>query len=83
MNKSIYSQKQLLLQNILRKKRLSKNYRQSDLAKKLGEHQSFVSKYESGERRIDFIELMEICNVLDINIYSFLKEFQEKINETK
>ena len=34
------------------------------MAAKLDEPQSFVSKYESGERRLDFIELIEVCRTL-------------------
>lgn len=40
---------------------------QADLSIKLRRPQSFVSKYESGERRLDVIEFLEICDALDVN----------------
>jgi len=47
---------------------------QVELAKKLAKPQSFVSKLERGERRIDLIEFLEIAQALGINISAFLKK---------
>ena len=49
---------------LLRELRESASLTQSDLASRLGVQQSFVSKYEAGERRIDVIELHAICDAL-------------------
>ena len=38
---------------------------QVDLARRLGRPQSFVSKYEQGERRLDFVEFVMICKLLN------------------
>ncbi|MBR3010536.1 MAG: helix-turn-helix transcriptional regulator [Prevotella sp.] len=43
-------------------------YKQEELAEKLGVTQSYISKVESGERRIDIIELMELCHELNISL---------------
>lgn len=48
---------------------------QAELAQKLFKPQSFVSKFESGERRIDVFELIEICSHLDVDPRSILGEF--------
>lgn len=40
---------------------------QSELAERLGRHQSFVAKYESGERRLEVIEFLQICRELDVS----------------
>lgn len=37
------------------------------VAKKLGKPQSYVSKYESGERRLDVIEFLDIAKVLNLD----------------
>lgn len=54
---------------------------QIQLAKKLKRPQSFVSKYENGERRIDLIEFMEIAEALGIDPLKFIRDFQKAISE--
>lgn len=46
---------------------------QQALAEKLKRPQSFVAKYEGGERRLDVIELQEIAQALKVDVSSFLK----------
>ncbi len=50
-----------VLRNLLRQVRLEAGLRQEDVAARLGLPQSFVSKYESGERRLDVLELRRVC----------------------
>lgn len=50
----------------LRKLRLQAGLRQSDVATALGRPQSYVSKYESGEKTLDVFELVDICRVLNV-----------------
>lgn len=38
-----------------------------ELASRIDEYQSFVAKYENGERRLDVIEFIEICSVLGVD----------------
>ena len=52
--------------------------RQADVAAKMGKPQSFVSNYESGERRLDLLELQTLCEVLGIKLVDFVKRFQGK-----
>lgn len=47
---------------------------QQEVALRLGKPQSFVSKYESGERRLDVIEFLEVCQALGINPQLILKK---------
>ena len=56
---------------------------QVELAEKLGVPQSFVSKYESGERQLDILELRQICHVLGISFDNFIRHLEENLNETK
>jgi transcriptional regulator with XRE-family HTH domain len=58
---------------LLRKMRLDANLRQEDLARKLGKPQSFVSRYECGERRLDVLELRQICGILGVSLSEFLR----------
>jgi transcriptional regulator with XRE-family HTH domain len=50
---------------------------QNQLAERLGRPQSFVSKYENGERRIDLVEFLEIANALAVNPTEFIARLQE------
>jgi transcriptional regulator with XRE-family HTH domain len=67
------------LLDCLRSARRSANVTQVELAKRLGTDQSFVSKYERGERRIDVLELRAICIALGFEFISFLSTFEEKL----
>jgi len=49
---------------------------QSQLAEGLGKPQSFVAKYEGGERRLDVIELIDILAVLGINVENILDKLK-------
>jgi transcriptional regulator with XRE-family HTH domain len=55
----------------LRSLRLDGGLRQSDIAARIGRPQSFVSKYESGERSLDLIEIGAICDALGISLETF------------
>jgi len=52
---------------------------QVDVARKLGRPQSFVSKYERGERRLDLVEFLEVAGALRMNPVSFLRRLQRQI----
>ena len=45
--------------------------------------QSFVSKYEIGERRLDLIELREVCAALGVPLLEFVKQFEEILPKSK
>lgn len=62
--------------SLLRQMRLDAGLRQADLARKLGEPQSFVSRYESGERRLDVLELKQICGVLGVSLADFINRLE-------
>ena len=64
MSKSLRTPLHLQLQNFLVALRKSKNLTQADLALKLGRPQSFVAKYEGGERRLDVVEFVDIAYAL-------------------
>lgn len=63
MSKSIYSadHKQIVVK--LRKLRLAAGLDQIEVAKMLGKSQSYISKIESGQRRIDLIQLKQLAKI--------------------
>ena len=66
MPKSLRTPRQERLQSLLVDARKAKGMTQADVAKALGKPQSFVAKYENGERRIDVIEFVDIAAALGV-----------------
>ena len=54
---------------------------QSDLAGALQEKQSFISKCERGERRLDIIELHNFCNAIGLSLTVFTKELEKRLSD--
>lgn len=77
MEKSTFTPDHERLCRLLREARTEADLRQTDLADRLGKPQSFVSKYESGERRLDLVELGEVCRALGIGLVDFVKRFEK------
>ena len=65
------------LRELLRKIRKKAGVSQVNLARQLGRPQSFVSKFESGEKTLDFFELKEVCEALGISMLEFVKKLEK------
>lgn len=78
MRRSIGTPDHKRLLALLRKTRLKAGLRQIDVAKRLREPQAFVSRYETGERRLDLLELREVCGAIGTTVIDFVKEFERK-----
>ena len=76
-NIRLNQQKQLLV--LLRGARVEAGLTQSELASRLGTDQTFVSKYESGERRLDILELREICRAIGIDFVNFVRKLDQDL----
>ncbi len=74
MTSSIHNPKYKNFQTLLTKYRKEQGVTQVKLAERLGRPQSFVSKYENGERRLDLIEFLDIAAALEIDPLSFIQE---------
>jgi transcriptional regulator with XRE-family HTH domain len=81
--KSIYSGEQQKLQELLRQARANAALTQVGLANRLRRPQSFVSKYESGERRLDLVELRQVCGGLGISLADFARKFDQAVKSSK
>ena len=73
MKKSTFTKQYALLLEALKQARLEAGLTQTEVGKKFGSHASFVSKCESGERRIDVIELAYFCRLYGLSLFDFLK----------
>lgn len=62
---------------MLRQIRLDAGLTQVDVAKRLRQPQAFVSRYETGERRLDLLELRQVCRAVGISLRDFVREFED------
>jgi transcriptional regulator with XRE-family HTH domain len=53
--------------------RSSAGLTQTDIAKRLKKPQSFVSKYETGERNLDVVEFLSVCRALGVEPATLLE----------
>jgi len=77
-NIRLNQQKRLLV--LLRGVRVEAGLTQSELASRLGTDQTFISKYESGERRLDVLELREVCQVIGVDFVAFIRRLDKDLN---
>jgi transcriptional regulator with XRE-family HTH domain len=74
MAKSRFTAKYERLLQALRETRKAAGLTQVEVAKRFHCHAPFVSKIESGERRIDVVELSAFCDIYGIKLSAFLKK---------
>lgn len=72
--KSIYTDDYINIISVLRAIRINKNITQAEMAKLLNTTQSFVSKVENRERRLDVIELLLWMDALGVSVSDVLPE---------
>lgn len=78
MTKSTFTRRQEQFLRILVAARHDAGLTQVTLARKLGRPQSFVSKYERGERRLDLIEFLEVADGLSLDPVRIVKDLQRR-----
>ncbi|MDN5872971.1 MAG: helix-turn-helix domain-containing protein [Sinobacteraceae bacterium] len=78
MATSTFHQDYQLLIRLIKKNRQQLGVTQVELAARLGNTQTFVSKMERGERRLDIIEFIESCEALGIAPCELLRQFLEQ-----
>jgi ribosome-binding protein aMBF1 (putative translation factor) len=79
MEKSIHSAQYEVFLKSLREARQRAGLTQEDLAERLAETQSFVSKCERGERRIDIVELRQFCAAFGLTLKQFVADFETNL----
>jgi transcriptional regulator with XRE-family HTH domain len=68
-----------VFRQLLKDLRAEKKLTQRQLARRLKVPQSYVSKYETGERRLDFVETVYVCRAMETSIEDFVKLFSERL----
>jgi len=69
------------LRVLLKELRKDAGLTQVELSDALGKPQSYVSKYETGERKLDYVETSEICKVLGLPMERFNKLYEKKLKK--
>ena len=82
MKNAPYDIAYLELRRMLKDLREAKHLTQAQLARKLSVPQSFVSKYETGERRIDVIETAQICQALETSMTQLFSKLSKRLKHT-
>ena len=77
--KPIHSQDHQKLCGLIRRLREEREITQSALAERLKVPQSFVSKVETGERRLDVLELRAVCAVLQMPLRKFVQMLEDEL----
>jgi transcriptional regulator with XRE-family HTH domain len=77
MAKTLGTQKHKALIAMLIAKREAAGLTQTELASALGEYQSFVARLESGERRVDVIELIQLARLLSFDASALVRELEQ------
>ena len=82
MLKSLHTQHNDIFLALLRSRRELLGLRQTDLAERLGQTQATVSRVETGERRLDVIELRAWLRALGIEFLPFMKALDSRLRDT-
>ncbi len=74
MKRNVY-----ITQRLLREMRLEAGLTQTGLAARIEKDQTYISKYESGERRLDVLEIREICQAIGITLEEFARKLDKAL----
>jgi transcriptional regulator with XRE-family HTH domain len=83
MHKSVYTDEYQVVVEILRELRSDAAVTQVELAEILDQSQSFVSKYERGDRRLDIIQLRTVCEALGSSLQEFVNRLEQRLIGSK
>jgi len=83
MRDTLRSPRQLELRKLLLRRRTAHGLTQAELAKRLDKPQSFVAKYEGGERRLSVIEFIDIAQALHIRPGDLLDELHDILKSSE
>ena len=80
VSKSAFTESNDEFRALLKELRVNKGLTQADVAETLRLPQSYVSKVETGERRMDFVETAAFCDAIGVDLAAFAKLFSERMS---
>ena len=78
MQKTIYTQQHQRLCELLIEARKKADLTQAEVAERLGKPQSFVAKYEGGERRLDVVEFLAVTSAIGVDPVVILRDLENR-----
>lgn len=81
MDKSIYTREYAAVLRLLRRAREDAGITQAGLAESIDETQSYVSKVERGELRLDVVQLRTICLALGTTLPAFAERLERELTK--
>lgn len=78
---SIYEPSYRIFATCIKDYRLRAKMTQEALALQLGCAQSYVSKYEQGQKRLDIVEIRNICKILGVSLSEFVSEYEFRLKK--
>ena len=83
VEKSVYRDENLILLRLLKQCRVEAGMTQAAFAQALERPQSFASDIERGLRRLDLVQLRDICKALNISLIEFVQRFENELALSK
>lgn len=79
MRKSIHRSENKALLELIKQFRVQAGLTQAEVSAKLSKSQSFISDVERGSRRLDLIQLRDLCGVLGTDLMTLISEFERTL----
>jgi transcriptional regulator with XRE-family HTH domain len=83
MPKTIHRPEYRVLLALLRQRRQTAGITQVECSAALGRSQSYVSDVERGVRRLDVVQLRDLCQVLGQDFVAFVRDFEKAISRPR
>lgn len=83
MSKSLYSERHKRLASAIAQQRRATGMTQADVAQAMSSsrHQSFIAKIESGERRVDLVELLRLADIIGLDVEAVVSSLRSVPDE--
>ena len=79
MSNKLWEKRREAFRAAIKEVRKKAKFTQNELATQMGKYQSYVSKYESGERKLDYVEIVEILDACNTTISAFDRLYKKKL----
>ncbi|KRW71254.1 DNA-binding protein [Pseudomonas sp. TTU2014-105ASC] len=83
MTKAIYRREHTVFLDVLKRMRMQSGMTQAQCSAALGRPQSFMSDVERGIRRLDIVQLRDLCQVMGSDLPTLIDSFEQAIRNEK